>query len=190
VDRHRLIEAHLPLVRSVARRFAAAEEPFEDLVQVGTIGLIKAIDRFDATRGAELAPYAAASIAGEIRHHLRDRCAPVRVPRRLHAEGLRVRHVALDGDDEHPIPDTPAVEPDERVALSVALRSLHPRERRIVQLHFFADLSQSQVAAATGLSQAHVSRLLRGALAKLRAALAPAPAKGQEFDVALARERT
>jgi RNA polymerase sigma-B factor len=185
-ERRRLIEAHLPLVRAVARRFAGTEEPLDDLVQVGTIGLIKAVDRFDRARGAELAPYAAASIAGEIRHHLRDRCAPVCVPRRLQAEGLKVRPVTLEGSAEEP-PDPP-VEPHERVALGQALRALPARERRIVHLHYFADLSQSQVAAAVGMSQVHVSRLLRAALARLRAELA-APANGQEVDVAAAAER-
>lgn len=174
-SRRAQIETHLPLVRSIACRFAGAGEPLDDLVQIGTIGLIKAVDRFDATRGGDLAPYAAAAIAGEIRHYLRDRCAPVRVPRRLQAEGVRVRPVELDETHEDACVEAPPVEPDERVALKLALRALQPRERRIVQLHYFADLSQSQVAAAIGLSQVHVSRLLNGALAKLRSELAAPP---------------
>jgi RNA polymerase sigma-B factor len=174
-SRRAQIETHLPLVRSIACRFAGAGEPLDDLVQVGTIGLIKAVDRFDPARGEDLAPYAAAAIAGEIRHHLRDRCAPVRVPRRLQAEGLRVRPVAFDETNEGAHDDAPPVEACDRVALKLALHSLQPRERRIVHLHFFADLSQSQVAAAIGLSQVHVSRLLNGALAKLRSELAAPP---------------
>jgi RNA polymerase sigma-B factor len=83
--RRELIERHLPLVRAVARRFGAVDEPLEDLVQIGTIGLIKAVDRYDDERGVPLGAYAAAAIDGEIRHHLRDRSAPVRVPRRLQA---------------------------------------------------------------------------------------------------------
>jgi RNA polymerase sigma-B factor len=185
--RRALIETHLPLVRSVARRYAAAEEPFDDLVQIGSIGLIKAVDRFDAARGTELKSYAAAAIAGEIRHHLRDRCAPVRVPRRLQAEGLRVTQVAMDaGEPARPAAD-PALEPHDRVALATALRALPRRQRQIVQLRFFADLSQAQIAAVVGLSQVHVSRLLRAALEELRAQLAPT--NGQEIDVAVGRRR-
>ena len=74
--RQDLIERHLPLVRRVARRFAGTDEPLEDLVQVGTIGLIKAVDRYDGGRGIDLGAYATPAIAGEIRHHLRDRSAP------------------------------------------------------------------------------------------------------------------
>jgi RNA polymerase sigma-B factor len=187
-QRRRVIEDHLPLVRSVARRFAGAEEPLDDLVQVGSIGLIKAVDRFDGSRGTELAPYAAAAIAGEIRHHLRDRCAPVRVPRRLQAEGLHVRPVPLEGSGDDARASDPTAELPERVALAAALRSLPPRQRRIVHLHFFADLSQAQVAAAVGLSQVHVSRLLSEALAALRSQLAPAPTNGQGPAVAAARQ--
>src|SRR4051812_49582589 len=66
------IEAHLPLVRSIARRYAGTGEPLEDLVQAGTVGLIKAVDRFDPKRHRDLAALARPSIEGEIRHHLRD----------------------------------------------------------------------------------------------------------------------
>ena len=70
------IEQHLPLVYAVARRFAHRGEPLEDLVQVGALGLIKAVDRFDPARGVTLGAYAAPTIAGEIRRHLRDRVDP------------------------------------------------------------------------------------------------------------------
>src|SRR3954453_6142675 len=79
--RARGIEAHLPLVRSIARRYAGRGEPLEDLVQIGTIGLIKAVDRFDPGRGRDLAALARPSIESEIRHHLRDRSSALRVPR-------------------------------------------------------------------------------------------------------------
>lgn len=169
--RRTLIERHLPLVRSVARRYAGAGEPLEDLVQVGSIGLIKAVDRYDERRGAGFAAYAAPFVAGEIRHHLRDRCAPVRVPRRLQAEGVRVVAVGLDCAADAADPD-PLAHARDRLALGAALRSLHPRERRIVQLRFVDDLSQAQIARRTGLSQVHVSRLLAGALGRLRDQLA------------------
>lgn len=81
--RERLIELHLPLVRALARRYANCGEHLEDLVQVGSIGLIEAIDRFDPDRGSELASFAAPTICGEIKRHLRDRASTVRIPRRL-----------------------------------------------------------------------------------------------------------
>jgi RNA polymerase sigma-B factor len=164
--RHELIERHLPLVRAVARRFAGRDEPLEDLVQVGTIGLIKAIDRYDARRGVALGAYAMPAIAGEIRHHLRDRSAPVRVPRRLQKAGVRVTAVTLDSVAERGA--DPHADMPERLALGSALRSLPPRERRLLHLRFVEDLSQSQIAARTGLSQVHVSRTLRLALGRLR----------------------
>ncbi|HET6153129.1 MAG TPA: RNA polymerase sigma factor SigF [Marmoricola sp.] len=78
-----LIELHLPLVEHCARRFVHRGEPFEDLAQVGTIGLIKAVDRFDLERGVEFSTYATPTIIGEIKRHFRDKGWAVRVPRRL-----------------------------------------------------------------------------------------------------------
>src|SRR5512147_2972285 len=75
------IEAHLPLVHSIARRYARRGEPLEDLVQAGTIGLIKAVDRFDPDRDRDLASLARPSIEGEIRHQLRDGGRGPHVPR-------------------------------------------------------------------------------------------------------------
>lgn len=80
-DRERLVEAHLPLVQSVARRYASSGESLDDLVQVGAIGLVKAGNRFDPERGVTFAAFAAPAIEGEIRRHLRDRSAPLRIPR-------------------------------------------------------------------------------------------------------------
>ena len=163
--RRLLIECHLPLVRSIARRHAGGGEPLEDLAQVGAIGLIKAADRYDAGRGVAFGAFAAPFIAGEIRHHLRDRAAPVRVPRRLQAEGVRVTAVGLDQADG---PETdPMVQARDRVALGAAMRSLAPTERRVVLLRFAEDLSQAQIARRIGLSQVHVSRTLRAALLRL-----------------------
>jgi RNA polymerase sigma-B factor len=89
--RERLIEAYLPLVRSLAGRFAHSGEAVEDLVQVGSIGLIKAVDRFDPERGVELGAFAAPNILGEIKRHLRDRATPIRLPRRHQEVGVKVR---------------------------------------------------------------------------------------------------
>jgi RNA polymerase sigma-B factor len=168
--RRLLIERHLPLVRAIARRYAGGGEPLEDLAQVGAIGLIKAADRYDAGRGVAFGTFAAPFIGGEIRHHLRDRAAPVRVPRRLHAEGVRVTAVELDHADG---PQTdPMGQANDRVALGAALRSLAPTERRVVQLRYLEDLSQAQIARRIGLSQVHVSRTLRAALLRLHEQLA------------------
>jgi RNA polymerase sigma-B factor len=89
--RERLIEAYLPLVRSLARRLANRGESFEDLVQVGSIGLIKAVDRFEPDRGVDLAAFAVPNILGEMRRHLRDRSALIRIPRRSQAASARLR---------------------------------------------------------------------------------------------------
>jgi len=81
--RDKVVEAHLPLVRHLARRYADRGEPLDDLVQVGTIGLLKAVDRFDPERGYAFASFAVPTVLGEIRRHFRDRGWMVRVPRRL-----------------------------------------------------------------------------------------------------------
>src|SRR5689334_3502559 len=78
-----LVHLHLPLVEHCARRFRNRGEPFEDLVQVGTIGLIKSIDRFDTERGVEFSTYATPTIIGEIKRYFRDKGWAIRVPRRL-----------------------------------------------------------------------------------------------------------
>jgi RNA polymerase sigma-B factor len=83
VARDALVHLHLPLVEHCARRFRNRGEPFEDLVQVGTIGLIKSIDRFDADRGVEFSTYATPTIIGEIKRYFRDKGWAIRVPRRL-----------------------------------------------------------------------------------------------------------
>jgi RNA polymerase sigma-B factor len=80
--RDRLTELHLPLVAYLARRFANRNIPLDDLLQVGAIGLIKAIDRFDPERGVEFSSYAAPTILGEIRRHFRDTGWLLHVPRR------------------------------------------------------------------------------------------------------------
>jgi RNA polymerase sigma-B factor len=82
-ERERLIESHLPLVRSIARRYAGSGEAVEDLIQVGAIALIKASDRFDPARGVPFGTFAAPAIEGEIRRHLGDRAGSVRIPREV-----------------------------------------------------------------------------------------------------------
>jgi len=94
--RQHVVESHLPLVRVLAQRYRDLGEPLDDLVQVGTIGLIHAVDRFDLARGTGLASYATPNILGEIRRHFRDRAWAVRVPRRL--QELQARTSAARAD--------------------------------------------------------------------------------------------
>jgi RNA polymerase sigma-B factor len=89
--RERLIEAYIPLVVSIARPYANRGERLEDLVQVGSIGLIKAVDRFEPDREVQFAAFAIPNILGEIKRHLRDRCGAMRIPRRYQEASVRVR---------------------------------------------------------------------------------------------------
>ena len=228
-ERERLIMEHLPLVRGLARRYADRGEPLDDLVQVGTIGLIKAIDRFEPERGFKLASFATPTILGEIRRHFRDRSWTIRVPRgmqearaqisqavtALSAENGRspsVREIAestglsmddvLDamaaGSAQRPGPlagpgsegeeDAGAVvgveergyeQAEARATLDAGLSELPARERVILHLRFEEGLTQSQIAERVGVSQMHVSRLIRRALDSLReSAGGPEPESG------------
>jgi len=94
--RNQLIELHLPLVDHCARRFMHRGEPFEDLVQVGTIGLIKAVDRFDTERGVEFSTYATPTIIGEIKRYFRDKGWAIRVPRRLQELRMSIASATSD----------------------------------------------------------------------------------------------
>jgi RNA polymerase sigma-B factor len=89
--RERLIRQYLPLVRRLARAYTGRGESFEDLVQVGSIGLINSIDRFELDRGVDLTAYAIPSIVGEMKRHLRDRAWPIRIPRRLQELSVSIK---------------------------------------------------------------------------------------------------
>lgn len=210
--RQELVRSHLPLVRAMARRYGSRGEEFDDLVQVGALGLLRASGRFDPGRGVAFATFAAPAVEGEIRRHLRERGRGIRLPRetqrmstelkrceaelasalgrsptaeelaaaldadvaeieRLIAADLARDPVAMSAGDaarELPDDDEPTAESDTRVLLAGGLRALDERERRIVFLRFHADMTEQQIARAVGVSQAHVSRLLDGALDKLR----------------------
>jgi RNA polymerase sigma-B factor len=151
-ERDRLVESHMPLVYSVARRYAGRGAELEDLIQVGAIGLLSASERFDPQRGVSFGSFAAPSVEGAIRHHLRKLAktnqpvAPDEIP-----EGIS----ALVGTDD-------------RLLLRSWLRALGDRDRQIVYLRFHADMTEADIGRELGLSQAQVSRLLAEALVQLR----------------------
>jgi len=223
--REQLIEQYMSLVRSLARRYSYRGEQLEDLVQIGAIGLIKAIDRFDLERGVELTTYATPNIIGEIKRHFRDKGWSVRVPRGLQelnvqlsrlveqltvqlsrsptipelakAAGVEEEEVleALesgraytslslsvgggggDDDDLDPLESLGSEEhqyevSEDRAVLAPGFKVLDARERKILQLRFFDGLTQSQIAQQVGISQMHVSRLIRRSLEKIRETIA------------------
>jgi RNA polymerase sigma-B factor len=223
--REQLIERYMSLVRSLARRYASRGEQLDDLIQIGAIGLIKAIDRFDINRGVELTTYATPNIIGEIKRHFRDHGWAVRVPRGLQELSIQLMRVvenltgelgrsptiaelaeatgaseeevleALEtgraysplslsvgssGDDDELDPleslgddDHEYEVSEDRAVLEPGLRVLDERERMILQLRFYEGLTQSQIAQRVGISQMHVSRLIRRALEKARNEIAP-----------------
>jgi RNA polymerase sigma-B factor len=105
--RDHLVEMHLPLVEHLARRFRNRGEPLDDLIQVGTIGLIKSVDRFDSERGVEFSTYATPTIVGELKRHFRDRGWAIRVPRRL--QELRLSLASATGDLTQELGRSPTV---------------------------------------------------------------------------------
>jgi RNA polymerase sigma-B factor len=179
--RANLIQQYLPLVRRLARKYVGHGEQLEDLVQVGAIGLIKAVDRFQLDRDVDLASYAIPTIDGEIKRHLRDRAWPIRIPRRLQEldPTLRARVVELvDGRagefDRAPTEERGYELGEDRIALANGFHVLDERECLLLRLAYFEGLSQAQIAPLVGISQIHVSRLTRRALAKLRAEIGQA----------------
>ena len=95
-ERERLIELYLPLARSLARRYARGEEPFDDLMQVACLGLVKAVDRYDPARGHAFSSYAVPTILGELRRHYRDHSWAMHMPRELQELSLRIDHTWAD----------------------------------------------------------------------------------------------
>ena len=163
--RHELVRSHLPLVRAMARRYARRREEFDDLVQAGSVGLVKAATRFDPSRGVAFATFVTPTVEGEIRRQLRERSkgtSTVSDPVTLAADDA-----AAESASDHESLATS----EYRILLAGGLRTLDPREQQIVFLRFHADMTERQIAGKVGISQAHVSRLLEGALAKLRAEL-------------------
>ncbi len=223
--RDELIERYMSLVRSLARRYSHRGEQLDDLVQIGAIGLIKAIDRFNLDRGVELTTYATPNIIGEIKRHFRDKGWAVRVPRGLQELNVQisklVEQLTVQLSRSPTIPElaeaagveeelvlealesgrayssvslSPGASTDEegdldpldslgsedheyeisedRAALAPGFKVLDQRERNILHLRFFSGLTQSQIADEIGISQMHVSRLIRRSLEKIREEIA------------------
>jgi RNA polymerase sigma-B factor len=93
VDRDLVVERFLPLARSIAARYQRTNEPFDDVFQVACLGLVKAVDRYDVSRGRAFSSFAIPTIAGEIKRYYRDRTWSVHVPRDLHDRALAVGRV-------------------------------------------------------------------------------------------------
>jgi RNA polymerase sigma-B factor len=220
--REELTRRFLPLARSLALRYRRGSEPLDDLIQVASLGLVKAIDRFDPHRGTPFHSYAAPTILGELKRHFRDKVMPIHLPRGLKERSLDVGSVAdeLTGElDRRPtveeIAERSELSEEEtieaiqagdaartlsldaptglengeaptmidtlgacddrlelaeaRMALRRAMAVLDDRERVVVHLRFVSDLTQEEIATHIGVSQVHVSRILRRALEKLRA---------------------
>jgi len=220
--RELLVQRHLPLVRALARRYAGRGESLEDIEQVGAIGLIKAIDRYELSREVALTTYATPNVVGEIKRHFRDKGWAIRIPRglqelnskmsstieRLTAKlghspsiaeiaqelqttpeqvleameaGSAYAPVSLSagpsGEGELDPMETIGAEDmnfersEQRASLEPALELLPDREREILRMRFEDGLTQTQIAEQVGVSQMHVSRLIRKSLARMRAEL-------------------
>lgn len=206
------------LAERSARRFADRGEPYDDLLQVARIGLLKSIERFDPGRGVPFGAFATPTILGELKRHFRDHTWGVHVARRakelrpllnkareeLGAEFGRSPTIpelatrlnvsedvvleTLEANDAYraqPLDDATSHRAasdggynqalDRNVVLSV-LDRLRPRERKILYLRFYEELSQVQIAEQIGTSQVHVGRLISSSLAELRGLLEDEPA--------------
>jgi RNA polymerase sigma-B factor len=215
-----LIERMMPLVRTLARRYVNRGESLDDLIQVGCVGLIKAVDRFDVSRDLRFSTFAVPTILGEIKRHFRDRAWSVRVSRGIQELNAKVGREAdrlsgklgraptleelakatessveqvleaLQGAQayntvplEEPIgddgeaserfgADDPGfVAAEQRVEIARGLDALPARERSIILLRFFEGLTQREIADRIGISQMHVSRLLRRSIDQMRSQL-------------------
>ncbi|MDI2125390.1 SigB/SigF/SigG family RNA polymerase sigma factor [Yinghuangia seranimata] len=229
-----VVELNMPLVRYVARAFSHRREPYDDILQTGVVGLLKAVDAYDVDRGVAFPSYALPTISGEIKRFFRDTSWPVHVTRGLQErfmavarasdeleqavgrepteaevaarlgltpaevrEGREAGHgylvdsldlgTRVDSDGEGgpqartPLADRLGYDDDEldlvdfRVSIAPLLSALPYRERRMIEMRFWHDLSQREIARRLGISQMHVSRLLSTTLQQLRVMLEEDP---------------
>ena len=220
--REQLVQRFLPLARQLARRYQRGGEQLDDLIQVASLGLLKAIDRFDPERETAFSSFAVPTILGELKRHFRDKGWSVRVPRDLQEMAVRVDRIADEmsrelgrapttGGDRRahraprssrcsrrarrrpptaPSRSTARASDDEEESDSYAdafgaddpgfglaedsatverlMRVLSEREREVLRLRFEEDLTQSEIGQRVGVSQMHVSRLIRQSIARLR----------------------
>jgi len=223
--RDALVERFLPLARQLARRYERQDEPLDDLLQVASMGLVKAIDRFDPSRGTAFSSFAVPTILGELKRYFRDVGWAVHVPRGMQERALEVNRavselsrtlsrsptpaeiaeftelaleevleameaataydsVSLeaprsngdgngDGDAGEVVDRLGGEDPGYELAeysatIAPQLRALPERDRLVLQLRFVEDLTQSEIAERIGVSQMHVSRLIRKALEQVR----------------------
>jgi RNA polymerase sigma-B factor len=218
--REEVMNRFLPLARQIARRYVRGNEPIDDLFQVASVGLLKAIDRYDPERGAAFSTYAVPTITGELKRHFRDTGWAVHVPRAIQERIVQVNrampvlvrrlgrsptpHELAEATDM-PVEDvleameashafdaisleTPRSDDEdsgtyaetvgesdvgyERVEIAATiqptLEAMSARDQLILKLRFEDDLTQSEIAERCGISQMHVSRIIRRSLSRLR----------------------
>jgi RNA polymerase sigma-B factor len=214
--RDEIVERSLWLAKRSARRFADRGEPFDDVLQVASVALLHAIDRFDPSVGVPFGAYATPTIVGEIKRHFRDRTWRVHVPRRAKDvrsavntahDGLTTTlgrsptanevaaHLGIEEDlvlqaleantayrtapldlasERRPRGDRSEARVEavlDREVVRQVLERLRPRERQIIEMRFFDEMTQAQIAERIGTSQVHVGRLITSSLALLRSHL-------------------
>ena len=217
--REDVVERFLPLARQLARRYARGNEPLDDLFQVASVGLLKAIERYDPERGYAFSTFAVPTIVGELKRYFRDTGWAVHVPRPIQDRIVQVNkamaRLAHDGHSPTPAElasevgcstediveameaarafeavslETPRNGDDEggsyaetvgaddqgyemveySAAIAPAMNAMPKRDRLILRLRFERDLTQSEIAEQLGISQMHVSRIIRRSLSRLR----------------------
>lgn len=221
--RERVVEMHRSLATEIARRYRYRGEPMEDLLQAAYVGLMKAINGFDAGLGHAFRGYAVVTMTGEVKRHFRDRTWAIRVPRLYQERRSELNRLVSDlsqdlgraptvaelaakmniseedvlltldasaaystlsldaplgaDDDAASLGDVIPGDDDtlnnlvDQQAVKPLIDALPPREKNILLLRFFGNMTQAEIAAEFGISQMHVSRILRKVLDQLRAEL-------------------